>query len=107
MDSIKGFTEFVCNTFDELKTLFLTKNEQYGDIDPLANFRTGALMEFGESEYASMYEEAKAYARKHIAHVQNNNIEGSKIEESLRDIAVYAVIMLYMHQKHFEDSENE
>lgn len=49
-----------------------------------------------------MFDEAKNYQRKHVAHVQNCNISGPKVDESLKDIAVYAVIMLYMRTKYLE-----
>lgn len=97
-----NFVEFVTNEFKKLAELFEQKNEQYGVGDPLANFRTGALMSAGNETYAAMYEEAKNYCRKHIAHVQNCSIDGRKVDESLRDIAVYAVIMLYMYKKEHE-----
>ena len=44
----------------------------------------------------------KNYQRKHVAHVQNCNISGPKVDGSLMDIAVYSVIMLYMHRKYYE-----
>lgn len=41
----KEFTDFVCNTLDELKKLFLAKNAQYStEDDPLANFSAGASL---------------------------------------------------------------
>lgn len=42
--STSQFVEEVCKVFDELKETFKAKNEQYGTCDPLANFRTGALL---------------------------------------------------------------
>lgn len=101
------FIEFVCGTFDELKELFLKKNTQYGggsSYDPLQNFELGAAMHKGalnhDDKYKRMYEEAKAYERKHVAHVMGNDINASKAEESLKDIAVYSVIELFMIHKH-------
>lgn len=92
------FIGFVLEKFDELAELFEQKNAQYGELDPLANFRTGAKMH-GEADYAAMFEEAKSYCRKHIAQVYGpgQTIDTPKVEESLQDIAVYSVIMLYMH----------
>ena len=55
----------------------------------MANFRTGALMEKGFDTWPAMFDEAKNY---------------------LKDIAVYAVIMLYMRTKYLEqiaEVENE
>lgn len=101
-NSGNDFVNFVVKEFGELAELFKQKNEQYGGRDQLANFRTGALMNRGFDTWPAMYEEAKSYQRKHVAHVQNCNIAGSKVDESLKDIAVYSVIMLYMHGKYKE-----
>lgn len=92
------FIGFVLEKFDNLAELFEKKNAQYGEHDPLANFRTGAKMH-GEADYDAMFEEAKAYCRKHIAQVygKGQTIDTPKVEESLQDIAIYSVIMLYMH----------
>lgn len=90
------FVRFVTQKFDEMKGLFIKKNEQYGTSDPLANFRTAALMHGGEASYEAMYEEAKAFMRKHIAHIENNDIGGRKVAESLGDVMVYCNIMMYM-----------
>jgi hydroxymethylpyrimidine/phosphomethylpyrimidine kinase len=91
-----GFVSFVTQKFDEMKELFVKKNEQYGTGDPLANFRTAALMHSGEASYEAMYEEAKAFMRKHIAHIENNGISGANVAESLGDVMVYCNIMKYM-----------
>lgn len=101
-DKVTDFVDAVCNIFDELKETFRKKNEQYATVDPLANFRTGALLNEGVDTWGAMYEEAKNYQRKHIAHVQNNKINGPKVDESLTDIAVYAVLMKYMHDRHYD-----
>ena len=51
----------------------------------------------GRSDDAEgMFEELKAYAAKHIAFVYTHDIHGDKIAESLKDIAVYSLIGLYM-----------
>lgn len=102
------FIKFVCSTFDELKELFLKKNTQYGggsSYNPLLNFELGAVMHKGSflngsDRYKRMYEEAKAYERKHVAHVMGNDISAAKVDESLKDIAVYSVIELFMIHKH-------
>ena len=100
----REFIDFVTETFDEFSRLFREKNQQYATTDPLANFRAGSLLHYGFANYASMFEEAKSYARKHIAQVYggNQNITTPKVDESLRDIAVYSAIMLFMHKKYME-----
>lgn len=111
------FIKFVCSTFDELKELFVKKNTQYGggsSYEPLQNFALGAAMHRGSclsldhrDRYRHMYEEAKGYERKHIAHVMGNDITAAKVDESLKDIAVYSVIELFMIHKHRQQMEVE
>lgn len=95
-----GFKDFVLSKFDELKTKFKLKNEQYqgSNADQLANFRIGARIKYGDASYAHMYECSKDYVRKHIAYIESHNIMGKAVQDSLTDIATYAVIMLYMRR---------
>ena len=102
----KGLSEFMYGQFDELKALFKKNHEQYSTGDALANFRRGALLSVGDDSYPAMYEEAKAYARKHIAHVYAHDINGVKVDESLKDIALYSLIELYM-VKQWEAEKHE
>lgn len=107
------YVDFVCGTFDELKALFKEKNKQYGLVDPLANFATGAALTYGMRDYTKpdkynlMYEEAKAYQRKHIAFINTHLIDAPKAAESLKDIAVYCIIQLYMIKKFNEAKAKE
>jgi hypothetical protein len=90
-------SEFVCQQLDELEALFKKKHEQYSSgADELANFRCGALLNGRTDDAEGMFEELKAYAAKHIAFVYTHDIHGDKIAESLKDIAVYSLIGLYM-----------
>lgn len=106
------YVDFVIKTLDELKVLFLEKNQQYsGENDSLANFRIGAAMTapclIGHHEsmdYRVMFDEALAYERKHIAHVIRSGVEGVKVTESLKDIAVYSIIEMYI-AKRFEEAK--
>ncbi len=103
-NSGKDFVDSVAREFKNAIELFVNKNAQYGADDPLANFRAGALLEEGVDTWSAMYNEARAYSRKHIAQVygKGKNIETPKVEESLADIMVYSAIMLYMWGKHQE-----
>lgn len=94
--------------FDEMKVLFEQKNKQYGNDDVLANFRSGAYLAANEDSWGTMFEEAKGYARKHIVQVygRGQTINTPKVEESLKDIAVYSLIMLYMWNKN-KEQDNE
>ena len=102
----KGLSEFMYGQFDELKELFKKKHEQYSSgADELANFRRGALLNGRSDDAEGMFEELKAYAAKHIAFVYTHDIHGDKIAESLKDIAVYSLIGLYMAELAKEESE--
>ena len=99
-------SEFVCQQLDELEALFKKKHEQYSSgADELANFRHGALLNGRSDDAKGMFEELKAYAAKHIAFVYTHDIHGEKITESLKDIAVYSLIGLYMAELAKEESE--
>ena len=89
--------KYIRQQLDELKALFLEKQDQYAtEEDELANFRRGALLNGRTDDAEGMFEELKAYAAKHIAFVYTHDIHGDKITESLKDIAVYSLIGLYM-----------
>lgn len=91
------FTEFVVQKFNELSEKFAKKNQQYScTADPLANFSTGARLKYGKAGMPEMYETLKDYCRKHISYVETHGIDGKTLQDSLEDIAVYAVIALYM-----------
>lgn len=93
----KGLSEFIYGQIDELEGLFKKKHEQYSSgADELANFRRGALLNGRTDDAEGMFEELKAYAAKHIAFVYTHDIHTDKIAESLKDIAVYSLIGLYM-----------
>lgn len=104
-----GFKDFVLSKFDELKTKLKLKNEQYqgSNADQLANFRIGARIKYGDASYEHMYECAKDYVRKHIAYIESHNIMGKTVQDSLTDIAIYAVIMLYMRRCAEQQSKQE
>ncbi len=93
----KGLSKFMYSQLGELGELFQKKHEQYSSgADELANFRRGALLNGRGDDAEGMFEELKAYMAKHIAFVYTHDIHGAKITESLKDIAVYSLIGLYM-----------
>lgn len=99
-------SEFVCQQLDELEALFKKKHEQYSSgADELANFRRGALLNGRADDAEGMFEELKSYAAKHIAFVYTHDIHGEKITESLKDIAVYSLIGLYMAELTKQEDE--
>lgn len=119
------YVAFVSKTFDELKELFITKNSQYGSREPLENLKLGAILEEAASNNAPfsrscsevsphewlwwerMWKEASNYERKHIVHVAMHGTMGYKVDESLKDIAVYSVIKLYIYKKLREALDKE
>lgn len=98
----KEFALFIANELERVADLFAEKQQQYStSLDPLSNFRTGALLEHHDGGYDMMYDVAKGYLNKHIAFLYDHGI-ADKTEESLRDMVVYGLIMLYMVKKHKE-----
>lgn len=115
------YVAFVSKTFDELKELFIAKNCQYGSGEPLENLKLGAILRgagvFPEScpkanyrevlWWERIWEEISGYERKHIIHVAMHGVTGDKVDESLKDIAVYSVIKLYIYKKLCEALDKE
>ena len=67
-EQTNDLTDSCINKFHELANLFREKNKQYGDKDQLANFRNGAMLQYGDDSWEHMYETAKSYCLKHVAH---------------------------------------
>lgn len=109
MSTNPEFIDFVVSKFDELKIKFKLKNEQYkgSNADALANFRIGAKLKYGDASYEHMYECSKDYVRKHIAYIESHDIMGKTVQDSLTDIATYAVIMLYMRKCADQQAQQE
>ena len=102
MTEYKEFISFINDELTRVGDLFAEKQQQYSaGADPLSNFRTGALLEYRDGSYEKMYEVAKGYLNKHIAFLYDHGIV-DKTEESLRDMVVYGLIMLYMVKKNQE-----
>lgn len=104
-----GFKNFVLSKFDDLKNKFKIKHEQYkgSNDDALANFRVGARLKYGKDGFPEMYEMAKDYCRKHVAYIESHDIMGKTVQDSLTDIATYAVIMLYMRKCAEQQAQQE
>lgn len=120
------YMAFVSKTFDELKELLIAKNRQYGSGEPLENLKLGAILEeagYDDDEpfpkscskaiphewlwWKRMWKEVSNYERKHIVHVAMHGVTGDKVDESLKDIAVYSVIKLYIYEKLCEALDKE
>lgn len=93
---------------DDTWNLAQKKNQQYGDMDALANFKTGAQIMYPNdlTNYPTMYKVLQGYMNKHVAHVYNNCIDGEKVRESLGDIVVYSIIGMIMIDDDKENQQN-
>ncbi len=94
MDETKNsLAAIVCGLMDEKKDLFKRKAQQYGIGDELANFRDGAAaMQLNPESLDDCFQALKGYCNKHISFVQRSRELNDKVDESLGDIAVYALI---------------
>lgn len=81
----------------EIWKLVKRKNEQYATNDALANFSTGADLQYHDNAAEWQFETLKDYMLKHVAHVYNNRLMGNGVRESLGDIATYCIIGMIMH----------
>lgn len=94
-------TDEFLNRFQQILTetwkLVKRKNEQYSTNDALANFTTGAELQYHDKSPEWQFETLKDYMLKHIAHVYNNRLMGNGVRESLGDIATYCIIGMIMH----------
>ena len=93
------FVDECLEEFAALAELFKRKNGQYGVNSP--------LLACGDDGWPYMFKIAKSYCLKHVAHVfgAGQNINDDKLDESLSDIAVYCIIMLYMVKKYKAESQ--
>lgn len=93
----QAFNIAVCKKLDQIKELFVMKNNQYAtNTDPMANFSTGAMLLLGKDDLPARFETLKAYVSKHIAHVYNNELDGPRMPESIDDIICYFAIAAVM-----------
>lgn len=105
MGTNEEFTQFIADELTKVGNLFAEKQKQYStQHDPLANFYRGALLKYGDADYELMYDVAKDYLNKHVAFLYSHGVE-EKTEESLRDMVVYGLIMLYMVKQAKGDSK--
>lgn len=96
MTTNKEFTDAIVAKLHNIEEIFLKKNKQYSNEDPLANFTAGAHLMYGNGGMNNKYKALLSYVAKHIAHVYNNDLNGNKVSESINDIAVYFIIASVM-----------
>jgi len=90
---LRRFQQILTDTWKLVKR----KNEQYSTEDALANFTTGAELQYHDKAPEWQFETLKDYMLKHVAHVYNNRLMGNGVRESLSDIATYCIIGMIMH----------
>lgn len=96
-----NFNKLIESKIKIITDLFFEKNGSYKTSDdPVANFTRGAALRYGDTATAAKYEALKDYLGKHIAHLYNNDIDGPKLSESWRDLAVYSIIAMAMCDMH-------
>lgn len=88
--------ERIGELFDEKQQQYAMLTTEHETVDELSNFRTGALLLWGNAENPSMYDAGKSYLAKHIAFLYDHGIDTPKAAESWGDVAVYALILKYM-----------
>lgn len=95
------FNKLIESKIKMITKLFFEKNGSYKtNEDPIANFTRGAALRYGDDTTPKKYEALKDYLGKHIAHLYNNDIDGPKLSESWRDLAVYSIIAMAMCDMH-------
>ena len=104
----KDLQSEVKEVLDEIYKLFVGKNGQYRtDGDDFANFTTGALLRYGKRDYPAKFEALKDMVEKHIAKVYNGKLHDDKMDESIKDIAVYFILATVMHKRMLEEQVSE
>lgn len=101
-ESEDDYTCFCMAQLERIKETFERKRKQYETgADPLANFFFAT-----NGTWPEAYENGLGYVKKHIANVLQHDIDGN-VSDSWGDIAVYAIIMLYMVHKHQEAADDK
>lgn len=99
MNQNEEFVQFISEKLIDVGNLFAEKNMQYATVDePLSDFTRGAMLLYGDASHELLYQTAKDYLAKHIAFLYAHGIV-NKAEESLMDMVVYGLIMLYIVEK--------
>lgn len=106
-NTLGALKESVKEDLQTIHTLFDTKSAQYhSNKDELANFRQGSNLEYGDDTYEHMFSVAKMYLLKHISMLYSSGaFTKHNMDESLMDIAIYALIMRHMIKQ--GEKENE
>lgn len=107
MNPNEEFVQFISQKLIDVSNLFAEKNMQYATVDePLSDFTRGAMLLYGDASHELLYQAAKDYLAKHIAFLYTHGIV-SKTEESLMDMVVYGLIMLYIVEKQRQQDRME
>ena len=90
-------TEFVA-ILRELEELALRKNQDYGtDGDPLANLRASEAI--GIPAWKGTYLRLRDKVARLDTYCQRGTLANEGVEDSLRDLACYAILTLVLHRE--------
>ena len=90
-------TEFVA-ILRELEELALRKNQDYGtDGDPLANLRASESL--GIPAWKGTYLRLRDKVARLDTYCQRGTLANEGVEDSLRDLACYAILTLVLHRE--------
>src|SRR5437899_2126780 len=88
---------------DELKELHNKKSADYGSgADPYANVRSSA--DFGVPPWVGAMIRGNDKITRIKAFIRNGNLKNESLEDSLRDLAAYAVIALVLWEEQREQA---
>lgn len=91
-DIIQSECNLICDTFNY-------KNKSYGlNKDAFHNFRQTAIRVHGNDSADNMFKTLLTYKDKHDVALTNKGLDDQEFVERCRDIAVYALIAIGMHE---------
>lgn len=91
-DVIRAECDRICETFSY-------KNKSYGaNEDAFHNFRSTAIRVHGNDSADNMLKTLLTYKDKHDVAIANRGLDDQEFVERCRDIAVYSLIAIGMHE---------
>lgn len=97
-----GHPEYL-KILDEMRELHCRKAADYGrGVDPLANVRAGA--DFGIPAWVGVMIRANDKMHRIKSFLQNGSLKNESVEDSLKDLAAYALIALVLYREQAHES---
>lgn len=92
-----GHPEYL-KILDEMRELHVRKAADYGrGEDPLANVRAGS--DFGVPAWVGVMIRANDKMHRIKSFLKNGNLKNESVEDSLKDLAAYALIALVLYRE--------